>query len=197
LAALFAAQSGLHVSRAPLTELEVADLRQWRRWLAENHAASAGVWLVFRKRGAAALEYEDAVRAALCVGWIDSLVKRLHDARYARKFTPRRPASKWSAINRRRWAELDAAGALKPAGRAAAPSANAAVQRPVLPGLPAYLASALRANPKAWQFFQTLAPGYRRLYVAWIHAAKRPETRERRTAEAVTLLAAGKKLGLK
>ena len=147
--------------------------------------------------GTKSIPYEDAVREALCFGWIDSLVKRLDDDRYALKVTPRQPTSKWSDLNRKRWAELEAAGQLTSAGLAAAPTNNTYAPRPVIPQLPAYIAKALRANPGAWKFFRELAPTYRRNFVVWIHTAKRPETRVRRIRESISLLAAGKKLGLK
>ncbi|PYU22867.1 MAG: hypothetical protein DMG30_13455, partial [Acidobacteria bacterium] len=134
---------------------------------------------------------------ALCFGWVDSLIKRLDDDRYARKFTPRQPASKWSETNRKRWMELNEAGLLSPAGLAAAPTENTYAPRPTIPDLPAYIAEALKANPRASSFFQELAPTYRRHFVAWIHSATRPQTREKRIGESMALLAAGKKLGLK
>lgn len=147
--------------------------------------------------GVKSIPYEDAIREALCFGWVDSLVKRLDDERYALKFTPRKPTSKWSDINRNRWRELKAAGRLAAAGRAAAPTDNRYAPKPVIPALPAYLARALKAHPRAWRFFRELAPTYRRDFVVWIHIAKRPETRERRITQSIALLEAGKKLGLK
>ena len=184
---------------AELRTIEIPTRQQWRAWLRKNHASSPGVWLVFYKdhTGIKSIPYGESVREALCFGWIDSLIKRLDDERYARKFTPRKPTSKWSGINRTRWTELEAAGQLAPAGRAAAPTANTYAARPEIPDLPAYIASALKANPKAWRFFQGLAPTYRRHFVVWIHIAKRAETREKRIRESIALLAAGKKLGLK
>ena len=181
-----------------LAPLEIQNRRQWRRWLEENHAASPGVWLVFYKEHTSvpSMLYEDAVREALCFGWIDSLVKRLDDDRYARKFTPRKAASKWSEINRKRWAELRHAGLLTPAGLAAAPTDNRYAPLPKIPKLPVYIAKALQMNPPAWAFFQELAPTYRRQFVGWIHLAKRPETREKRIGESIALLAARKKPGL-
>jgi uncharacterized protein YdeI (YjbR/CyaY-like superfamily) len=184
------------------TELEtvqVANRREWRAWLTKHHASSPGVWLVFYKAhtGVKSIPYEDSVREALCFGWIDSLVKRLDDDRYALKVTPRKPTSKWSDTNRKRWTELEAAGLLTPAGLAAAPTDNTYAPRPVVPDLPVYIAKALKANPRAWEFFRQLAPTYRRDFVVWIHTAKRPETRDRRIRQSISLLAAGKKLGLK
>jgi uncharacterized protein YdeI (YjbR/CyaY-like superfamily) len=182
-----------------LDNLEARSRPQWRAWLTKHHASSPGIWFVFYKKHAAmtSIPYEDAVREALCFGWVDSLVKRLDDDRFVLKFTPRKPTSKWSDSNRRRWAELDAAGTLAPAGRAAAPTGNGYAPRPVIPTLPAYIARRLKTNRKAWAFFQTLSPTNRRNYVVWIHTAKRPDTREKRLRESVTLLAARKPLGLK
>jgi uncharacterized protein YdeI (YjbR/CyaY-like superfamily) len=184
---------------AELVTLEVRNRRQWRAWLAKHHTSSPGVWLVFHKAhtGVKSIPYKDTVREALCFGWIDSLVKRLDDDRYAIKVTPRQPTSRWSDINRKRWLQLEAAGLLEPAGLAASPTKNTYAPRPVIPELPIYIAKALKTNSKAWEFFRALAPTYRRDFVVWIHIAKRPDTRERRIGESIRLLAAGKKLGLK
>jgi len=182
-----------------LATLDVRSRRAWRAWLAKQHGSSPGVWLVFHKAhtGVKSLRYEDAVREALCFGWIDSLVKRLDGDRYSLKVTPRRATSKWSDSNRKRWAELKADGLLAPAGLAAAPTTNTYAPRPVVPKLPAYIARAFKAHPPAWTFFQSLSPTCRRDFVVWIHLAKRGETREKRVRESIARLAAGKKLGLK
>ena len=184
---------------AELETLEVRKRQQWRTWLRKNGASSPGVWVVFYKKHARvkSLAYEDAVREALCFGWVDSLIKRIDADRHLLKFTPRKPTSKWSDSNRKRWAELAAAGLLTPAGKAAAPTANRYAPKPRIPELPAYIAKALRANRRAWAFFQELSPTNRRQYVVWIHIAKREETRARRLAESIELLAAGKQLGLR
>ena len=179
--------------------LDVRTRAKWRAWLAKHHASSRGVWLVFHKAhtGVKSLPYEEFVREALCFGWIDSLVKRLDDDRFAIRATPRKPTSKWSDINRRRWKELNDAGLLEPAGVAAAPTANKYAPKPEIPELPAYIAKAIKADAKAWSFFQELPRREHRNFVVWIHMAKRPETRARRIRESIALLAAGRKLGLK
>jgi uncharacterized protein YdeI (YjbR/CyaY-like superfamily) len=184
---------------ADLDLVHVTSRREWRAWLKKHHTSSPGVWLAFHKAhtGIASIPYEDMVREALCFGWIDSLVKRLDDDRYAIKVTPRKPTSRWSNLNRKRWTELEKEGLLTPAGLAAAPGDRTYAPRPVIPELPNYIATALKTNPRAWKFFQELAPGYRRNFVVWIHVAKRPETRDKRIRESISLLAAGKKLGLK
>jgi uncharacterized protein YdeI (YjbR/CyaY-like superfamily) len=182
-----------------LITLDVRTRGRWRQWLAKNHASSPGIWLVRHKQhtGVDSMPYEDVVCEALCFGWIDSLVKRLDDDRYAIKVTPRKPTSKWSDINRKRWKDLEVAGRLAAPGLTAAPTGNRYAQKPVIPELPAYVAKAFKTNPRAWQHFQALAPRARRDFVVWIHTAKRPETRERRIHESMALLADGKKLGLK
>jgi uncharacterized protein YdeI (YjbR/CyaY-like superfamily) len=182
-----------------LIKLDVRTRQQWRQWLAKHHASSPGIWLVRHKQhtGVKSMSYEDLVREALSFGWVDSLIKRLDDDRYAIKVTPRKPTSKWSDINRRRWNELKEAGLITAPGLAAAPTGNSYAPHPPIPELPGYVAKAFKTNLRAWQHFQALAPTHRRDFVVWIHTAKRPETRERRIRESIELLSAGKKLGLK
>ena len=184
---------------ADLITLDVRTREDWRRWLDTHHSSSPGIWLVRHKQqsGVESMPYEDLVSEALCFGWVDSLIKRLDEHRYAIKVTPRKPTSKWSDINRKRWKQLKAAGLLAAPGLAAAPTSNTYAPRPHIPELPAYFAKALKTNPKAWQNFKALAPTQRRNFVVWVHLAKRPETRERRIRESIDLLSAGKKLGLK
>jgi uncharacterized protein YdeI (YjbR/CyaY-like superfamily) len=184
---------------ATLTTLDVRTRGAWRKWLAKHHASSPGIWLICHKKhtGVESMPYEDLVREALCFGWVDSLVKRLDEGRYAIKVTPRRPTSKWSEPNRKRWKELQAAGLLAAPGLAAGPTANTYAPKPKVPELPAYIATAFKTKPKAWKFFQALPARSRRDFVVWIHTAKRPETRERRIRESLGLLSAGKRLGLK
>ncbi|HUO84944.1 MAG TPA: YdeI/OmpD-associated family protein [Thermoanaerobaculia bacterium] len=184
----------------PLKTLDVRSRREWRAWLEKHHRSKSEIWLVFHKRhtGVKSVGYDQAVEEALCFGWIDSLIRRIDDDRYARKFTPRKPDSLWSASNRRRWAELEARGQLAPAGLERGPTdLSAGPPRPRTVKLPAYIEQALRANPPAWEEFEKLSPSQRRLYVGWIDSAKREETKGRRLREAVSLLAAGRKLGLK
>ena len=177
-------------------------IERWRKWLDKHHATALEIWLVFHKQhtGVPSVDYLDAVDEALCYGWIDSLVKRIDDARYARKFTPRKSGSKWSPTNRKRYVALEAAGRLAPAGKARSPK-GAAVARPpkisIPAKLPAYIAKGFRSEPAAWDYFTTLAPSHQRHYTMWIHMAKQQETRERRLRAAVAMLKERKKLGLK
>jgi uncharacterized protein YdeI (YjbR/CyaY-like superfamily) len=176
---------------------------QWRNWLSRHHVSEPEVWLIFYKRhtGVASIGYKDALDEALCFGWVDSLVKRLDDRRYALKFTPRRADSRWSALNRKRYAELKAEGRLKPPGIERPPTDRGYAPRPQrleLPAkLPAYIRTALRNHPTALRHFKSLPVSQRRRYFAWIESAKREETKLRRLEEAIRLLAGGKVLGLK
>jgi uncharacterized protein YdeI (YjbR/CyaY-like superfamily) len=172
---------------------------QWRDWLAEHHRAESAVWLVFNKRHThrPSIEYGDAVDEALCFGWIDSLIKRLDDDSYIRKFTPRRSDSAWSTANRTRYSRLKADGRLTQAGLDRAPtSRNGDAPRPSLAAIPRDVQQGLRTNPLAWKRFHSLPPSHQRAYVGWIDAAKRAETRTRRLEKAVAMLEAGKPLGM-
>jgi len=179
---------------------------RWRRWLAKNHDSASEVWLIFHKQhtGTPCVAYSDALDEALCYGWIDSLVKRIDDDRYARKFTPRKPESNWSSINIKRYNELKAAGKLAAPGIARSPDGRPVVDRPPPESLPTDFAShlkraekALKQDGRAGTALEALAPSHRLRYFHWIAMAKREETRESRLREAIALLRSGKKLGLK
>src|SRR5262245_26928814 len=98
--------------------LSVRTIEAWRDWLDEHQSSASEIWLVYHRRhtGIASIDHKDALDEALCVGWVDSLVKRLDDRRYAVKFTPRKADSRWSDVNRKRYAALKAGGRLKPGG---------------------------------------------------------------------------------
>jgi uncharacterized protein YdeI (YjbR/CyaY-like superfamily) len=168
----------------------------WTAWLEKHHATEREVFVVFHRlaAGKPTITYAEAVEEALCFGWIDGVKHKLDDERYTYRFTPRRPGSKWSAINRQRIAALTAAGKLRPAGRAAIDAARAAgTWESAAPatGMPAELDAALRANPRAQAAFDKLPPSHRRQWQRWVHDARRAETRERRAAQAASRLAGG------
>ena len=192
-------RGGAYVA-GPLKTFEAATVEQWRRWLADNHDSISEIWLVFYKKhtGRSSISHQDALDEALCFGWIDSLVRRLDDERFAIKFTPRKPDSKWSPTNRKRYAELAAAGRLAPPGLNRPPTDRSYV----IPErrewkMPPYMRAELAKHPKALRNFERLAPSHRRRYVGWVDSAKRQETKLRRLREAIRLLAAGQPLGLK
>lgn len=186
--------------------LEIESREAWRTWLEAHHDTIREVWLVFWKKhtGRQSVTYEAAVEEALCCGWIDSILRRLDDDRYAQKFTPRTDKAKWSPSNRTRLRRLLAAGRMTPAGLACVdPEVLASLDDPAPPpptgepALPPELEAMLRAEPRTGEAFDRLPRGQRRLYIRWITAAKRDETRRRRLAEVMTVVAEGRPLGMK
>lgn len=188
-----------------MKQLYVVDREQWRNWLSKNHATKNGVWLIFYKKGTSksTIEYEAAVEEALCFGWIDSIIKKIDAAKYARKFTPRSDKSNWSALNKKRVGRMIKQGRMTEAGLMRIKAAKKTGlwdkdDRPQISlDIPPEFAKALACNKKAKQFFDKLAPTYRKHYIGWIAVAKRPVTKKRRIDESIALLEKGRKLGLK
>jgi uncharacterized protein YdeI (YjbR/CyaY-like superfamily) len=183
-----------------------ADREEWRDWLQANHLTQTEVWLIFYKKQIEKpqVAYDESVEEALCFGWIDSIIQNIDSDKYVRKFTPRKKGSRWSTLNKKRVAAMVQAGKMTDAGRAVLDftgneddydRAAERAKKNIIP--PPFLVRRLKENRKAWDYFQTLAPSYRRNYIGWITAAKTEETRERRIAEAITLLARNEKLGMK
>lgn len=182
-------------------EVSFKDRESWRAWLDANGQSTREVWMVFHKKhtGKQCISYEAAVEEALCVGWIDSLIKRLDDDRYARKFTPRTDAGKWSEVNLERFRKLVASGRMTEAGMAKydpkVQSSAAAAGRVLT--VPDYFSDALAKDDRAREFFDNLAPSYRKKFIGWVGSAKREETRKKRLEEALGLLREGRKLSNK
>ena len=171
-------------------------------WLRKNRSASEGVWLEIAKHGApqATISYAEAVEIALCFGWIDGQ-KKARDAMYwLQRFTPRRPRSIWSKMNRARAEALIAAGRMHPSGQeeidrakadgrwdAAYDSARTAV-------VPTDLQAVLDAHPDARAFFSTLNAANRYAVIWRVQTARKPETRARRIETLVAMLARGDRI---
>ena len=186
--------------------IEFKDREAWRAWLAENHARETEIWLVYYRKvtGISSIAYEDSLDEALCFGWIDSLIKKIDDQRYARKFTPRKDDSKWSLVNKKRVEQLIQDGLMTEHGLKKVEAAkrsghwDAPGQKPKMDfKMPAAFAEALKKDPQAEAAYYNLAPSHQKQYLGWIVTAKRAETRERRIAESIQLLREGKKLGLR
>jgi uncharacterized protein YdeI (YjbR/CyaY-like superfamily) len=181
--------------------LYVATRDEWRSWLEQNHETQNEVWLIFYKKhtGKPTIPYSDAVEEAICFGWIDSIVKRIDDEKFLRKFTPRRDTGKWSLSNISRIKKMINQGRMTEAGMLkideSALSTKAEPRREHV--MPSYLEEALKAHPRAWDNFVTLAPGYKQQYIHWVISAKREETQKRRLAELITVLEKNEKLGMK
>jgi uncharacterized protein YdeI (YjbR/CyaY-like superfamily) len=171
----------------------LAGREEWRRWLEENHHGSAGIWLVIRKKAAAlvAPSYEEAVEEALCFGWIDGQMHGLDGESFALRFSPRRPGSLWSLVNRERAEGLVRQDRMAPAGLAAVEEAKrtgrweAAYTSRREPDIPPDLQVALDADPAARQAFAALSRSQRTRYAVWVQLARSPENRRRRVNDVV------------
>jgi uncharacterized protein YdeI (YjbR/CyaY-like superfamily) len=180
------------------------DRAAWRRWLEKNHAKSSAIRVVYYKKhsGKKSLSYEEALEEALSFGWIDSIVNRLDEERYMQKYTPRKDASVWSAANKRRVAKLIAEGRMTEAGLAKVRAAKRLGTWTKLDRIdrdaevPGELLRALEAEPPVKALFEKLPPSQKKLWSWWIASAKRPETRDRRIAETLRRVAAGRKAGM-
>jgi uncharacterized protein YdeI (YjbR/CyaY-like superfamily) len=171
-------------------------------WLEANAETSRGIWLEICKKGSAAVSvsYADAIELALCHGWIDGQKRALDDDVWLQRFTPRTARSRWSRINRDKAIELIEAGRMAPAGLAAVEQARAdgrwdrAYEGARTITVPDDLQRALDAEPAAAAFFATLDGSNRYAILYRIADAKRPETRARRIATFVDMLARGERL---
>jgi len=186
--------------------IEVKDRAEWRAWLFENHNRVSDVWLVYYKKetGISSISYEDSLDEALCFGWVDSLIKKLDETKYARKFTPRKDNSNWSLVNKKRVEILTSNGLMTEHGlkKVQAAKLSGSWERPVQKPkmdleMPAEFAEALQDNPQAAEAFKSLPASHQKQYMLWIVMAKKPETRHNRIEESVRMLKEGKKLGLK
>ena len=169
----------------------------WESWLAQQHASSPGVWLKIAKKGSGAtgVSYQEALEVALCYGWIDGQKGALDDEYWLQRFTPRKPGSRWSKINTEIAAELIAAGRMRPTGMREVELAREdgrwdaayAGQRSMT--VPEDLERELAGNEATRAFFATLSSVNRYAILYRIAGAKRPETRARRIAKYVAMLA--------
>lgn len=184
------------MKEAPDTPVLFADQKAWEGWLARNHSASAGVWLRMGRKGSGvqSVSYAEALDVALCYGWIDAQKKAESEQAWLQRFTPRRPKSIWSKVNRAKVAALIAAGRMQAAGLEQIERAKkdgrweAAYDSPASAEVPEDLAAALKRNAKAKAFFATLNSANRYAILWRIQTAKKAETRARRITEYVAML---------
>jgi uncharacterized protein YdeI (YjbR/CyaY-like superfamily) len=187
---------------AEMPALAFADRRAWAAWLAAEHASSDGIWVRLAKKGSGipSVTYAEAVEVALAWGWIDGQARREDDAWYRQRFTPRRQRSLWSRINCDKALALIAAGEMQPPGLAEVERARrdgrwaAAYDSPRQAAVPDDLSTALGKNRRAATFFATLDARNRYAVLHRIQTAVRPETRARRIAQLVEMLAKSQKV---
>jgi uncharacterized protein YdeI (YjbR/CyaY-like superfamily) len=193
-----------------LVQLHFPSQSSFRVWMEDNYCSSPGIWMVFYKKhtGTACIEYREALEEALCFGWIDSLIKKLDEDRYARKFTPRTNHNKWSEINLRIVEKLIGEGRMKESGLHKIPahlfsgvvSPNTQTPKEKIRKeltIPDFILEEYALNEPALIHFLNLPQSCKREYVGWITQAKREETIRKRLNESIFLLKENKKLGLK
>jgi uncharacterized protein YdeI (YjbR/CyaY-like superfamily) len=176
----------------------------FRAWLEANHATAPELLVGFYKVGSGkpSITWPQSVDQALCFGWIDGVRRSLGAESYTIRFTPRRARSIWSAVNTRRFAELEKEGLVAEAGRAAYQKRDdkrsgiySFEQRKKMKFSPAQR-KALQADTRAWAHFQARPPWYQRAAIHWVTTAKRPETREKRLRELIEKCAENRPIGL-
>ena len=181
---------------------------QWRKWLEKNHSTAPGIWMIYYKKetGKRKFDMADAVEEALCFGWIDSVAQKLDDERSMQKFTPRKPKSIWSKINKKRIEKLIEQKLMKPAGLATIERAkkngswdtlNSSDLHTDNNSMPDDLEKALSKNKKALANFLAFPPSYRKRFLFWIDSAKTPGTKAARIEQTFLMAAANKKPGPK
>jgi uncharacterized protein YdeI (YjbR/CyaY-like superfamily) len=180
-------------AKASAEAVYFADRAALRAWLRTHHASHAAIWLVYDKKhvkGARALTYDDIVEEALCFGWIDSVARGVDDKRSSLYFSPRKPGSTWSAVNKRRLPRLIEEGLMHPAGQAKIDAAKKDGSWTTLDAIeklemPSDLAAALHKNASAKANFDAFPPGARKQILYWVTSAKREETRADRVKRAL------------
>ena len=181
---------------------------QWRKWLEKNHSTAPGIWMIYYKKetGKRKFDMAEAVEEALCFGWIDSVAQKLDDERTMQKFTPRKPKSIWSKINKKRIEKLIEQKLMTPAGLATIERAkqngswdtlNSSDLHTDNNSMPDDLEKTLSKNKKALANFLAFPPSYRKRFLFWIDSAKTLGTKAARIKQTLLMAAANKKPGLK
>jgi uncharacterized protein YdeI (YjbR/CyaY-like superfamily) len=178
-----------------LETFQAASRQKWREWLEENHHSSIGIWLIYYKvkSGKPSVKYSEAVKEALCFGWIDSKVKSLDDECYKQIFTPRKSKSVWSKLNKQYIEELLEQGLMSELGITKIETAKEDGSWTSLDAIealivPTDLMQALELNEIAKNNFQSFSNTNKKNILLWINSAKRVETRLKRIEQTITAL---------
>lgn len=182
------------------TTLYVTNRKAWRSWLAKNYATAPDIWLIFYKKGSGKprISYNDAVEEALCYGWIDSILKSIDHECFAQRFSPRKPKSVLSDMNKERIRRLIAAKKMTPAGLAAiSHHLNSKSTLPARFVVPPDILLAIKENPVAWKHFKRYPLSYKRIRIGWIDAARgRSDVFKKRLKYFVNMCEKNKQFGM-
>ncbi|AXT54285.1 YdeI/OmpD-associated family protein [Aquimarina sp. MMG015] len=173
-------------------ELYFKNDQEWRRWLHENHTSSEGIYLIFYKVESKqpSMRWEEAVKVALCYGWIDSTVKKLDNEKRRQYFCPRKPKSVWSKVNKTYIMELIKNNLMQDSGLKSISIAKENGSWTALDNvengvIPEDLQKAFNTNKIAYTNYSNFARSYRKSYLYWLNQAKRQETRDKRILEII------------
>jgi len=165
-------------------EYHAKDRAAWRKWLEKNHAKEEGVWLIYYKKdsGKTRVDYPDAVREAICFGWIDSTLRPIDDEKYKQLFMPRKAKSGWSQLNKQYAAELTEMGLMTEAGLEKIEQAKQHGTWSKLDHIESFtvpedLEQALKKNKTALKYFEGLVKSNKKYLLHWLSTAKKEETR--------------------
>jgi len=179
--------------------LYVTKRKQWRSWLAKNHNKEKEIWLIFYKKssGKPRIPYNDAVEEALCYGWIDSIVKGIDEEKFVQRFTPRRPKSKLSEMNKERIRQLIKQNKMTTVGLAAVKHVFDDSSENTKLILAPDILKALKQNKETWENFQKFPESYKRIRIGWIEGARtRPKLSNQRLRYFLKMTAKNKKYGM-
>lgn len=182
------------MKRPEIREVYLKNSEEWRKWLEENHDNVSGVYLIFYtvSHEKPSMRWEEAVKVALCFGWIDSTTYSLGNGKRRQYFTKRKPKSIWSAVNKGHIDRLLADGLMHESGLRSVAIARENgswnslddVEKGIIPE---DLKSAFKMHPEAFANYQNFAPSYRKSYLYWLKQAKREATRKKRLNEIIGL----------
>jgi uncharacterized protein YdeI (YjbR/CyaY-like superfamily) len=171
----------------------VTNRDDWRSWLSKHYSEESEIWLVYYRVeiGKPRIPYNEAVEEALCFGWIDSIVRNIDQERYAQRFTPRKPASKYSQTNKERLKNLINKGKVIPEVMASLQNIDLETFE-----FPADIMAALRENKQAWGNFQSYSGSYQRIRIAYVDGARdRPGEYEKRLGHLLKMTEQNKQFG--
>ena len=179
--------------------LYVTKRKEWRSWLAKNYDKKKEIWLIFYKKssGKPRIPYNDAVEEALCYGWIDSIVKGIDEEKYAQRFTPRRPKSKVSELNKERIRRLIKQNKMTAIGIAAVKHVFDDSSENTKLTIASDILKALKQDQDTWKNFQNFPESYKRIRIGWIEGARtRPNVFTQRLRYFLKMTAKNKKYGM-
>lgn len=175
-------------------ELYFKTSEKWREWLEENHQSSEGVYLILFRVSCniPSMRWEEAVRVALCFGWIDSTSKRIDEQKRKQLFTPRKTKSVWSKLNKQHIEDLNEQGLMHQSGLKKIENAKKDGSWSALDDvenliIPKDLQEAFEKHPNAFKNYTAFSKSYQKNYLYWLNSAKRQETRDKRIVEIIQL----------